>query len=115
MCKYMDMEPKSYTVCFDAAEGHHTPAKDVIVEYQESEKVWTALNEELGLVVEADTYDEVVQISWELAPHLADMNGDMGNGEKFAASLHTRTCCGSAHCRLDAVQTLQRNYKGTSA
>ncbi|MBK0000047.1 MULTISPECIES: DUF1902 domain-containing protein [Erwiniaceae] len=65
--------PKSFNVnvCHDADEG-----------------VWVAECEELGLVTEAPTYEELTQRVWDIAPDLYRMNGLGENPEHLRLSFN---------------------------
>lgn len=39
--------------------------------------IWTAECDALGLVTEADSYDKLIDLAWEIAPELAELN-DVG-------------------------------------
>ena len=47
---------------------------DVLVTHDHDAGVFTAVNDDLGLVVEAETYDAVVAAAQDIAPDLADLN-----------------------------------------
>lgn len=48
----------------------------------QTDGVWTAVCDELGLVTEADDLKTLEGRVWEIAPELADLNGlDIGPGE----------------------------------
>lgn len=65
--------PKSFNVnvCRDADEG-----------------VWVAECEDLGLVTEAPTYEELTQRVWDIAPDLYRMNGLGENPEHLRLSFN---------------------------
>ncbi len=46
-----------------------------VVEVTESEGVWTAECDPLGLVTEADSYEALTERAWAIAPELAELNG----------------------------------------
>ena len=50
-------------------------APALIVEVTHEDGIWTAECDALGLVTEADTYDDLTNHAWEIAPELAELNG----------------------------------------
>ena len=52
------------------------PVKDLIVEaqYDEEARVWVAINDDLGLVTEAETLDVLTYKLQEMVPELATLN-----------------------------------------
>lgn len=48
---------------------------DVSVSHDIDENVWVAVCDELGLVTEASSYEELTERVWEIAPELYEMNG----------------------------------------
>lgn len=45
-----------------------------IVNVSVAEGIWTAECDALGLVTEADSYDELTERAWSIAPELAELN-----------------------------------------
>ncbi len=50
-------------------------SKELVVNVSVLEGIWTAECDELGLVTEAENYDELKQRAFEIAPELAELNG----------------------------------------
>lgn len=48
--------------------------KDLLVNVSVSEGIWTAECDELGLVTEAENYEELMQRALDIAPELAELN-----------------------------------------
>ncbi len=59
---------------------------NVEVCHDHEENVWVAQCDDLGLVTEADTYEELTQRVWEVAPELYEMNGFTGNPARIRLS-----------------------------
>ncbi|EAQ6362744.1 hypothetical protein DOH76_12200 [Salmonella enterica subsp. enterica serovar Oranienburg] len=52
---------------------------DVKVCHDYDENVWVAECDALGLVTEANTYEDLTKRVWEIAPELYELNGFGGN------------------------------------
>jgi hypothetical protein len=50
------------------------------------ENVWVAYCEDLGLSTEADSYEDLTERVWEIAPELYEMNGYKGNLKRLHLS-----------------------------
>lgn len=48
---------------------------NVEVCHDQEENVWVAQCDDLGLVTEAETYEELTERVWDIAPELFEMNG----------------------------------------
>jgi hypothetical protein len=56
-----------------ARSSHPSPL--FVVDVIQTDGVWTAVCDELGLVTEADDLETLEERVWELAPELAELNG----------------------------------------
>ena len=67
---------------------HHKP---FIVKVTVSEGVWTAVCDALGLVTEADSYEQLIERAWEVAPDLIELNAIDVAGDIRLQFTHTKT------------------------
>jgi len=58
------------------------PSQLFVVDLIQTDGVWTAVCDALGLVTEADDLATLKERVWEIAPELAELNGlDIGAGD----------------------------------
>lgn len=55
------------------------------------EGVWTAVCDALGLVTEADSYEQLIERAWEVAPDLIELNAIDVAGDIRLQFTHTKT------------------------
>jgi hypothetical protein len=67
---------------------HHKP---FVVKVTVCEGVWTAVCDALGLVTEADSYEQLIERAWEVAPELIELNAIDVAGEIRLQFTHTKT------------------------
>jgi hypothetical protein len=67
---------------------HHKP---FIVKVTVCEGVWTAVCDALGLVTEADSYEQLIERAWEVAPDLIELNAIDVAGDIRLQFTHTKT------------------------
>ena len=67
---------------------HHKP---FVVKVTVCEGVWTAVCDALGLVTEADSYEQLIERAWEVAPDLIELNAIDVAGDIRLQFTHTKT------------------------
>jgi hypothetical protein len=67
---------------------HHRP---FIVKVSVYEGVWTAVCDILGLVTEADSYEQLTERAWTIAPELIELNAIHVAGDIRLQFTHTKT------------------------